>query len=144
MTSMPIGLNKRIMTLRLETPNNEVINLISAYVPIMKASEEAKEEFYELLNSTIEEVPPKEKLLLLGDFNARVGQNCETWRGIIGKHGLCKSNLNGILLLSHCVAHGLAITNTMFKTKEIRKGTWMHPRSRHWHQIDHIITREAT
>ena len=29
----------------------------------------------------------------------------------------------------------------MFKQKDDRKTTWMHPRSRHWHMIDFIITR---
>ena len=28
----------------------------------------------------------------------------------------------------------------MFKQKDERKTTWMHPRSRHWHMIDFIIT----
>ena len=29
----------------------------------------------------------------------------------------------------------------MFKQKDERKTTWMHPRSKHWHMIDFIITR---
>ncbi|KAK2186704.1 hypothetical protein NP493_193g01006 [Ridgeia piscesae] len=29
----------------------------------------------------------------------------------------------------------------MFKQKDERNTTWMHPRSRHWHMIDFIITR---
>ena len=29
----------------------------------------------------------------------------------------------------------------MFKQNDERKTTWMHPRSRHWHMIDFIITR---
>ena len=29
----------------------------------------------------------------------------------------------------------------MFKQKDEHKTTWMHPRSRHWHMIDFIITR---
>ena len=33
------------------------------------------------------------------------------------------------------------MTNTMFKQKDERKTTWMHPRSKHWHMIDFIITR---
>ena len=35
----------------------------------------------------------------------------------------------------------LIVTNTMFKQKDERKTTWMHPRSKHWHMIDFIITR---
>ena len=29
----------------------------------------------------------------------------------------------------------------LFKTKEMHKVTWKHPRSGHWHQLDFIITR---
>ena len=35
----------------------------------------------------------------------------------------------------------VTVTNTMFKQKDERKTTWMHPRSRHWYMIDFIITR---
>ena len=35
----------------------------------------------------------------------------------------------------------LIVTNTMFKQKDERKTTWMHPRSKHWHMIDFIISR---
>ena len=35
----------------------------------------------------------------------------------------------------------LIVTNTRFKQTDERKTTWMHPRSRHWHMIDFIITK---
>ena len=44
-------------------------------------------------------------------------------------------------MLSFCASHGLSFTNTMFQLKDIHKGTWMHPRSRHWHQLDYVLTR---
>ena len=60
---------------------------------------------------------------------------------IMGKHGIGKCNSNGELLLALCSDFELIVTNTMFKQKDERKNTWMHPRSRHWHMIDFIITR---
>ena len=50
-------------------------------------------------------------------------------------------NANGLLLLTLCSEEGLIITNTLFKQPEIHKVTWMHPRSKHWHLIDYVITR---
>ena len=59
----------------------------------------------------------------------------------MGKHGIGKGNSNGELLLALCSEIELIVTNTMFKQKDERETTWMHPRSRHWHMIDFIITR---
>ena len=59
----------------------------------------------------------------------------------MGEHGIGKCNSNGELLLSLCSEFELIVTTTMFKQKDERKTTWIHPRSRHWHMIDFIITR---
>ena len=37
----------------------------------------------------------------------------------------------------------LLITNTMFRQPNRNKSTWMHPRSKHRHLLDHVITRKA-
>ena len=59
----------------------------------------------------------------------------------LGKYGIRKCNSNGELLLALCTEFDLIMTNTMFKQKDAHKTTWMHPRSRHGHMIDFIITR---
>ena len=81
------------------------------------------------------------KLLLIGDFNARIGRNNDKWPLVIGKHGIGKCISNGELLLTLCSEFELIVTNTMFKQKDERKTIWTHPRSGHWHMIDFIITR---
>ena len=53
-----------------------------------------------------------------------------------------KTNSNGLRLLTLCSEHNLIITNTTFQLKNIHKATWIHPRSKHGHQIDFIITRQ--
>ena len=82
-------------------------------------------------------------MIILGDFNARVGSSSDSWKGIIGKHSTGQENSNGKLLLTLCSQHKLIITNTLFQLKNHHKTTWMHPRSKHWHQIDHIICRQS-
>ena len=53
-------------------------------------------------------------------------------------------NSNDELLLALCSEFELLMTNTVFKQKDERKTTWMHPRSRHWHMIDFIIMHEVS
>ena len=38
----------------------------------------------------------------------------------------------------------MCISNTFFATKPYHRVSWRHPRSRHWHQLDMIITRRQT
>ena len=141
--SLPQGINDRIMTMRLPLKENRYVTLISVYAPTMTNPDENKELFYQQLDEVIRKVPKQDKMILLGDFNARVGTSSELWRGVIGQHGIGQENSNGKLLLTLCSQHKLSITNTLFQLKDHHKTTWMHPRSKHWHQIDHIICRQS-
>ena len=139
--SHPKGINDRLMIMRMPLQRNRHITLISAYAPTMSYTAEEKEAFYERLAEVVQSVPSSDKLLLLGDFNARVGSNHNVWEGVIGRHGVGLDNSNGRLLLSFCAQENLFITNTYFQLPDIHKTTWMHPRSKHWHLIDYVITR---
>ena len=63
------------------------------------------------------------RLLLIGDFNARIGRENDKWPLVLGKHGIGKCNSNGELLLALCSEFELIVTNTMFKQKDERKTT---------------------
>ena len=102
---------------------------------------ETKDRFYEELNSPVSSIPKFDKLIILGDFNARVGADYHVWSGVIGKHGIGKCNSNGLHLLRSCASHDLTITNTMFRLPTRNKTSWMHRRSKHWHLIDYVTTR---
>ena len=125
--SSPIGISDRLMTLRIEIEKGKHATLNSAYAPTMTNSDEVKEQFYEDLRSILAEAPSTDKILLLGDFNARVGNNSDAWPSVIGCHRNGKINSNGLLLLSLCSEFELGITNTMFRLQNKYKGTWPHP-----------------
>jgi hypothetical protein len=102
-----------------------------------------KDKLYEDFNAVIRYVPRPNKLIILGDFNARVGLDHKTWERIIGKNGVGKCNSNGLPLLRACSTHDFAITNTLFQLTKRRKTAWMNPRSKHWHFLDYVITRRT-
>ncbi|KAL0860229.1 hypothetical protein ABMA27_010536 [Loxostege sticticalis] len=137
----PRGVSERIMVLRLSTSCGYV-TLISAYAPTLTSLPEAKIEFYDQLDDTVRQVRPGDRLQILGDFNARVGQDNTAWPDCLGKHGVGKQNENGQLLLEFCSKYRLCVTNTYFKGSEMRKVSWKHPRSGHWHQLDLALTKK--
>ena len=71
----------------------------------MTNPDEVKDKFYDDLDNIISATPRTDKLILLGDFNARVGTDHQTWEGVIGSEGAGKCNSNGLLFLRKCAEH---------------------------------------
>ena len=132
LTEMPRPVSDRIMTMRLPLCKDNFATIIRVYAPTMTNPDEKKKEaFYNQLASVLSGIPLTDKLLLIGDFNVRIGRDNERWPLVMGKHGIGKYNSNGELLLALCSEFELIVKNTMFKQKDERKTTWMHPCSRH-------------
>ena len=96
-------------------PSRHVI-VISAYAPTFTSSDEAKDAFYEELNALVKDVSQSDKLIPLGD-NARVGTDCNNWKGVLGPHGTGKLNSNDLMLFSFCAENDLTITNTLLSSR---------------------------
>nr|VZI16228.1 unnamed protein product [Spirometra erinaceieuropaei] len=112
---LPQGINDRLMSLRLPLRRGgKFATIISAYAPPMTSPDVVKDKFYEDLHALLATVSKADKLIVLGDFNARVGTDHTAWRGVLGPHGLRGSNDNGLLLIRACAEHRLILTNTFF------------------------------
>nr|VZH98154.1 unnamed protein product [Spirometra erinaceieuropaei] len=138
---LPQGINDRLMSLRLPLWGGKFATIVSAYAPTMTNPDAVRDKFYEDLHALLATVSKADKLIVLGDFNARVGTGHTAWRGVLGPHGLRGSNDNGLLLLRTCAEHRLMLTNTFFCLPEREKATWRHPRSRQWHLLDYVLVR---
>ena len=130
MINPPTDGTERILTLQLSTAQGPV-NLVCTYAPTLYSSPEDKHKFYEALHAVVREIPTTELILVLGDFNARVGADHESWPDVLGHHGIGKMNENGQRLLEFCCYHKLCVTNTFFQIKACHKVSWRHPRSKH-------------
>ncbi|KAK3556664.1 hypothetical protein QTP70_011924 [Hemibagrus guttatus] len=112
--------NERVVSLRLRD-GDRCLTVVSAYGPNDSVEYPT---FLETLGGVLEGAPTGDSIVLLGDFNAHVGNNSDTWRGVIGRNSPPDLNLSGVLLLDLCARHSLSITNTMFKHKGAHQYTW--------------------
>ena len=139
----PTIFSERLMTWRIPLARARYMTVFSVYAPTLPSADVEKDSFYSSLSHAIQRTPRSDKILVMGDFNARVGRDWQLWRGIIGRHGAGACNDNGLRLLTTCADHNLAITNTLFQLRNKHKATWMHPRSRHWHILDYVLVRQC-
>ncbi|KAK3526590.1 hypothetical protein QTP70_030730 [Hemibagrus guttatus] len=80
--------------------------------------------FLETLRGVLEGAPTGNSIVVLGDFNAHVGNDSDIWRGVIGRNGPPDLNLSGVMLVDFCASHSLSIMNTIFKHKGAHQYTW--------------------
>jgi len=99
------------MNLQVNLAGRYTASLFSCYAPILAALQADKECFYEQVDRAVQAEPHKVKVLVLGDFNARVGKDYNLWHKVLGRHGLGKENSNGTMLLDLCVKHGLVVSH---------------------------------
>ena len=88
------------------------ITVIQGYAPASNAEEAEVEWFYEDPQDLLEITPKKDVLVIIGDWNAKVGSQ-ET-PGVTGKFGLGIRNEAGQRLIEFCQENALVIANTLF------------------------------
>ncbi|XP_061429967.1 uncharacterized protein LOC133356450 [Lethenteron reissneri] len=141
------AVSPRILWARLPINQRRGVVVVITYAPTEdehpwrdagKADE--SDAFYDLLSQVLAKVATRDRVILLGDFNARVGHDAGTWSGVIGRHGPDQLNNNGRRLLDFCAAHGLVITNTLFRHRRIHTTSWIHAGSKQEHLLDYIVT----
>ena len=113
------------------------ITMLAVYAPTEVDEAETCDQFYEILQENIDQV--NKKHMILGDFNARVGQP-SFQSSLHGKHNSDVDNNNGRRLVDFCNYNNFMITNTIFPHKKIHQFTWHHPSQQHaGHVIDYIL-----
>ena len=115
------------------------LSVIVCYAPTNTADDDQKDEFYEQLNATTQEVSSHDMLVIIGDMNARPGSDNTGKTRIMGNEGYGTINENGTRLCNFCEDNNLKIGGTLFPHKSIHKITWISPDDHTKAQLDHIL-----
>jgi endonuclease/exonuclease/phosphatase family metal-dependent hydrolase len=107
-------------------------------VPPQK-TEQKLDSFYGSLEKGYDKCPHNDIKLIMGDFNAKNGQE-DTLKPTTGKHSIHKDrNDNGMRLREYAVSRNMVIGSTLFPHRNIHKIPWKSPDGNTFDQIDHIF-----
>ena len=111
--------------------------MIQAYAPTSNAEKAEVEQFYEDLQDLLKLTPKKDMLLIIGDWNAKVGS--QEIPGETGKFGLGVQNEAGQRLIKFCQENALVIANILFQQHKRRLYIWTSPDGQNQNQTDNIL-----
>ena len=119
-------LSDRVMLVKLRgNPFN--INITVVYAPTSDSSEEAIDQFYEILEKTKEQCKSQEVKMVVGDLNAKVGNDQDDAQRMVGKHSLGVRNDRGDRWVQWCAADSQVVTNTCYPEHPRRLWKWRSP-----------------
>lgn len=136
-----IPVNERILLIQINaSPVNT--NIIQVYAPTTDHSDGEIQEFYDQIHNVIKNLPKHELLIIMGDFNARIGKGKDGHH--VGPYGLGERNDRGETLNMFVAEHNLIVLNTFFKLPPRRLYTWKSPKDNGEdviirNQIDYIL-----
>ena len=134
----------RVMAVRLLVRDNQGrdvhLFLVSGYAPVGAADNSIWEEYFQNLDECISRKKSDDILIIGCDTNSSMGSANDN--SSIGSFGLSHMNESGRRFASHLTINNLVAATTCFRKRNY--GTWIHPRSKSIHQIDHFITEKQT
>jgi len=124
------AVNQRIMVARFRLDGGINMSALVVYAPTEGAEEAVKDAFYLQLSSTLDALPSRDLLVLMGDFNGQLGTDSSAFGGTVGPHvlgQLLTATNNGERLLQLATAHEIRLANTFFKHRLLHTATHVLP-----------------
>ena len=129
-------ISDRVMLVRMKgTPFDT--SIIQVYAPTSESTEEEIEKFYEELDKAKSFCNSQDVILVMGDFNAKVGSLRH--EDTVGPFGLGRKNERGEKLTEWASMNDMAVGNTWYKHPMRRLWTWKSPGDSARNQIDYIL-----
>ena len=102
--------HQTLISATFKTINRRVkARIIQCYAPTNDVDDEVKARFYDSLNHLLDSIGARDLIILMGDFNAKIGGQNEGYEAAVGKHGVGKMNENGEKIAETCVNNNLVI-----------------------------------
>ena len=106
------------MTASFSTRSKKInMNIVLIYAPTNEAQDEDKETFYSQLQDILDKLPRKDMTILMGDVNAKVGDDNSGYEEVMGKHAEGIMNDNGERFANMCSLKNFVIGGSVFPTK---------------------------
>lgn len=131
--------NERIIGMKLKI-KNRTLSIIQCYAPTSASTPAELESFYEHLEKATQYFKA-ESMLVMGDFNCKIGVPRDDEQIIMGKYGIGVRNDRGERLIQFLWEKRLTVANTLFKKRDSKKWTWISPRQDK-NEIDFILTND--
>ena len=122
----------RVASVTIRISKGYKIRIVQVYAPTSLSSQEELDEFYEDLYTEMK-YKKAHFNIIMGDFNAKVGNGDEE---CVGNFGYGIRNERGDDLINFTIANRLKIMNTFFKKKPNKRWTWHSPNFENFNEID--------
>jgi endonuclease/exonuclease/phosphatase family metal-dependent hydrolase len=132
--------SSRMMWVKLKVGGIKLV-VVSAYGPGSERGDEEREYIWTELNECIEGFGANVRVVVLGDLNARIGN--QEVDGICGKHGVEGVNESVIQLLEMYAEINMVVDNTWFRKKKINKYTWVRDNGSNRALMDYVLVRRS-
>ena len=132
-------LNHRMATARIDMGKYK-LSIINVYMPTSKASDAEYANFLSDIEQEHRAVPKSDKLIILGDFNAKVGTPKDD--DVCGGWSVGERNCRGDMVVDMCQTNDLSLVNTDFQHSRARLTTWRSPDHQTENTIHYVLTRK--
>ncbi|GFO12462.1 craniofacial development protein 2-like protein [Plakobranchus ocellatus] len=130
------ALSDRVLLVKIAR-KPEDLNIIQVHAPTANSNDEDLDKFYNDLDTAKTQCKSQDPLIIMGDFNAKVGT--DKVDDIVGKHGLGIRNERGEKLIEWCQTNNIIVGNTWFQQPPRRKWTWKSPVDETRNQVDYMM-----
>lgn len=133
------GISERIALLRLNM-NGYQLDILQVYAPTVTSTDDEVDFFYNTVSETLKNCA--KNVIVMGDFNAKIGQPRADERLIMKNYGYGVRNSRGERLIDFANENKMSIMNTFFKKANNQRWTWKSPDGVTKNEIDYILTNQ--